>query len=165
MHELPGLSCCCVCGWPLAAAESIERGMGAWCAAKLQLAAEKRHQADPSADVFLTMPLQEGIVLRRDRHQVKTNVPHLVVHHSPTGFEFGYAGSGPADLALNIVQAILNRLGYKGERTTCYRGTCFSLAYRMHQPFKFAFIAGAPREGTVIPYPVVEAWVAERVPD
>lgn len=26
-----------------------------------------------------------------------------IVYHSPTGFEWGYAGSGPADLALNIL--------------------------------------------------------------
>lgn len=25
------------------------------------------------------------------------------VHHSPTGFEWGYGGSGPADLALSIL--------------------------------------------------------------
>lgn len=29
-------------------------------------------------------------------------VPH-VVHHSPTGLEFGYAGNGPADLALSLL--------------------------------------------------------------
>jgi hypothetical protein len=29
-------------------------------------------------------------------------VPHIV-HHSPTGMEFGYAGSGPADLALSLL--------------------------------------------------------------
>ena len=28
---------------------------------------------------------------------------HRIVYHSPTGFEWGYAGSGPADLALNIL--------------------------------------------------------------
>jgi hypothetical protein len=32
----------------------------------------------------------------------RTPIPHLV-HHSPTGMEFGYAGSGPADLARSIV--------------------------------------------------------------
>lgn len=26
-----------------------------------------------------------------------------IIHHSPTGFEFGYNGSGPADLALSIL--------------------------------------------------------------
>jgi hypothetical protein len=32
---------------------------------------------------------------------------HLV-RHSPTGFEFGYAGSGPSDLARSIVGDLLN---------------------------------------------------------
>lgn len=36
----------------------------------------------------------DGEQQRRLRH---------LVHHSPTGFEYGYAGSGPADLARSIV--------------------------------------------------------------
>jgi len=31
------------------------------------------------------------------------------VRHSPTGFEFGYGGSGPADLALSILWNFLGR--------------------------------------------------------
>lgn len=38
-----------------------------------------------------------------------TPLPHRV-RHSPTGFEWGYDGSGPADLALAIVH---NFLGYE----------------------------------------------------
>lgn len=34
---------------------------------------------------------------------IKTNVQRSVYRHSPTGFNFGYGGSGPADLALNII--------------------------------------------------------------
>ena len=40
-----------------------------------------------------------------DRDQAgiaRTNVPIKVVHHSPAGIEWGYHGSGPADLALNL---------------------------------------------------------------
>ena len=33
---------------------------------------------------------------------------HHVVFHSPTGFEWGYAGSGPADLALSILADYLH---------------------------------------------------------
>ncbi len=54
---------------------------------------------------------------------VSTNVPHLGVHHSPSGFEFGYGGSGPADLALNVCQFYLNSIGYQGEKTNC----CFAI--------------------------------------
>ncbi len=181
MSQLPGVTqspqdarrresglrpCCCVCGRPLMAPESIERGMGTWCTKKLQQAGQKRQEMDPEADVFLPIPFEKGIVLRRQGEWIiKTNVPHLVVHHSPTGFEFGYAGSGPSDLALNIVEAMLNRFGYHGDRTSCFEGSCFSLAYRLHQPFKVAFIASAPRQGSVIPYPVIKAWMLQRMPE
>jgi hypothetical protein len=43
---------------------------------------------------------------------VTSNVPHLVTYHSPTGFEFGYRGSGPADLSLNIVEDTARRMGF-----------------------------------------------------
>ena len=123
-------------------------------------------------DVSLT----QALVLRRrprpvDRDadlsievgQCLTNVPHLVVHHSPDGFEFGYAGSGPADLALNVCQVYLNSIGYHGEKTECYDGNCFSLAWVLHQEFKCAFIANAPRTGTSIPWQVIERWFEEHI--
>lgn len=163
MSELPGVGRCGACRRTLTNPKSIQRGLGPICARKLEALNRKRREADPSADGFLPIPFEKGIVLRRQGHLIKTNVPHLVVHHSPCGFEFGYAGSGPADLALNTVEMMLNHLGYKGERTTCFQGTCFSLAYRLHQAFKVAFIASAPREGAIIPYPVAEAWVVERI--
>jgi len=58
-----------------------------------------------------------------------------VVFHSPTGMEFGYGGSGPADAALSILA------DYYGERPTTrqvYRGKC--KCWRRHQAFKFAFL-------------------------
>lgn len=39
---------------------------------------------------------------RVERLGYSSMLQHLV-HHSPDGFEFGYAGSGPADLARSIV--------------------------------------------------------------
>jgi hypothetical protein len=39
----------------------------------------------------------------RDEGGIHTNVPQRIVQHSPTGFAWGYGGSGPADLALNIL--------------------------------------------------------------
>jgi len=95
--------------------------------------------------------------------QCLTNVPHLVVHHSPDGFEFGYAGSGPADLALNVRQVYLNSIGYQGNKTECYDGNCWSMAWVLHQEFKRAFIAGAPRRGTSIPWMVIERWFEEHI--
>lgn len=53
-----------------------------------------------------------------------------VVRHSPTGFQWGYGGSGPADLALSI---LTNCLGPKK-------------ADKLYQEFKWEFIAPAGRD-------------------
>lgn len=113
-------------------------------------------------DIFIDdEPLTDGVVLRRYPDGVETNVPHLVVHHSPTGFEWGYGGSGPADLALNILEAVLTSQDYKGRRVDCWRGQCFALAWKLHQDFKRGFIAGMSTEGGVIYYPAITAWIDE----
>ena len=54
-----------------------------------------------------------------------------LANHSPTGFEWGYAGSGPAQLALAILADLL---GDDSE------------ARRLYQPFKFERIARLPRD-------------------
>jgi len=51
-------------------------------------------------------------------------------NHSPTGFEWGYGGSGPAQLALAI---IAEHLGNDAE------------AVRLHQEFKRAVVANLDR--------------------
>lgn len=52
-------------------------------------------------------------------------------NHSPTGFEWGYAGSGPAQLALAILADALG----DDER-----------ALRLHQKFKFVAITPLPQD-------------------
>jgi len=52
--------------------------------------------------------------------------------HSPTGLEWGYTGTGPAQTALAILADFLE----DDER-----------AVRLHQTFKFALIAPMPTEG------------------
>lgn len=46
------------------------------------------------------------IVERHGEGAVRANVRHVRVH-SPTGFECGYSGSGPADLALSVLHALV----------------------------------------------------------
>lgn len=95
----------------------------------------------------------EGFKIWRENGAVKTNVSHSIIHHSPDGFEFGYGGSGPADLALNILEDALITIKYNGERMECWKGHCFTLAFELHQKFKWAFIATLDRvEGGVIPF-------------
>lgn len=44
-----------------------------------------------------------------------------------------------------------------------YKGECTSLAWKMHQDFKFEFIAALPKEGGVIPWETAVNWVKTRV--
>ncbi len=63
-----------------------------------------------------------------------------IVYHSPDGFNWGYTGSGPADLALSILAHAI------GERQTPEQAAVFDpdgcpRAMRLHQEFKREFIA------------------------
>ena len=119
-------------------------------------------EADGFSDLFLTEPnYREEILLVRDGSRVHTNVPHLVTHHSPDGYEWGYGGSGPADLALNVVEAALRDLGHKGPLVECWQGRCFREAYQLHQDFKRELIAGVPHSGGSISWGSVLEWMRE----
>ena len=71
------------------------------------------------------------------------SVEHKWVSHSPDGFEWGYAGSGPAELALNILILFVSR----------------SEAWRLHQAFKVQFIVPMPSEGGAIKAEDIQAWI------
>lgn len=86
------------------------------------------------------------IILRRlPDGSVWTNVPRVHVYHSPTGFEWGYSGSGPADLALNIVSMFVPGFW----------------AMYLHQQFKEVFIALIPREGGQIHTFEILVWLTK----
>jgi hypothetical protein len=93
-----------------------------------------------------------------------TNVPHLTCWHSPSGFEWGYGGSGPADLSLNIPEATLQHIGHDGPREKTWRDwRCFTLARVLHQDFKREVIARLPQEeGGRIPFADVVAWIEHK---
>jgi hypothetical protein len=59
---------------------------------------------------------------------LRANVPRTVIEHSPTGFECGYGGSGPADLALNILNAFVPPRDAH-DRVKCFRGHCSGFAW------------------------------------
>ena len=68
-------------------------------------------------------------------------------NHSPTGFEWGYSGSGPAQTSL----AVLLDLGVSKED-----------AAKHYQDFKSEFIATQPRHVLHVPISHVWAWAKER---
>ena len=75
--------------------------------------------------------------------EAHASVPH-VARHSPTGIEWGYLGSGPADLALSVLSAL----------------TDAESARRLYQRFKHEVIARVPESGGVLRAADVRAWVA-----
>ncbi len=70
-----------------------------------------------------------------------------LANKSPTGFAWGYGGSGPSQLALAILA------DHTGDDARALR--CF-------QDFKRAFIATAPEEGFTLTSAQIEAWVAQQ---
>ncbi len=86
---------------------------------------------------------------------IVTNVPWNLVWHSPNGMNYGYRGSGPADFALNIVEAILRSKDWEDEGKVSMpgKGEAYKLAVELHQPFKQTFIEKAnPLAGHFIPF-------------
>lgn len=67
-----------------------------------------------------------------------------LVNHSPDGFEWGYAGSGPAQLALAIL------LDFTGNE---------ELALARYQTFKQVCIAQAPEMGWMLSGEILGQWL------
>lgn len=158
------MTTCRICNRPLTDQDSIERGIGPVCAAH-----QDHDQAACAGQEFSdaydeATPFRQAFVMRRVQGaNVETNIPHLVTHHSPSGFEFGYGGSGPADLALNVCQLYLTIVGYRGRTTQCWRGYCFTLAWMLHQDFKRDFIESVSQRGAIHPFDALDAWFQTRM--
>jgi len=71
------------------------------------------------------------------------------VKHSPTGFEWGYAGSGPSELARCILIDYLEGAGQKEE---------MDWVEANYQAFKFDVVAGLPKEGFELTEQQVSGW-------
>lgn len=156
---------CKRCKRPLSDPHSMKIGFGPICARK-QAWEDNKAETQAYHQVLNEDVEESGFILSHTSDgRVATNVPWTIRHHSPTGFAWGYTGSGPADLALNILQCTLTRMGYKGQRSEkLYDGSrAFQWAMYFHQDFKEEFIANLPPAGGVIPYHRVESWINIRM--
>ncbi len=159
---------CQRCRRPLSNPESMQRGYGPVCWTKLHPGGLGPDATEGFADqMIVDRPVeQEGVfILRRDQDGAHTNVPHLCVEHSLSGFEWGYGGSGPSDLALNIIEKVLKMKGFEGSRMGTYEGSCFDLSWEMHHDFKRDVVCAMPRSGGDIPIAVVWEWVLYQHPE
>jgi len=68
---------------------------------------------------------------------------HHFVRHSPTGFEWGYGGSGPADLALSILVDLIG----------------LAKADQLYQQFKWDVVAQLPRSGWRLSETRIQEWL------
>lgn len=147
---------CRVCHRPLTDPASVQRGIGPVCAGK----------GVEGPDLFereTVLPDDpDYFVFERRENGVAVSIPRAHVHHSPTGFEWNYGGSGPADLALNIMAYMLPRQdGDEGMKL--WDGSVISTtAARLYQKFKWAFIAPLPEEGGKIGKQLVRDWISQR---
>lgn len=131
---------CRRCGRALKNPVAIQKGIGPVCEKKsgYEDAAKK---INDHGGVLDPSPASCGKVIlkRMNDGTALANIPHKYVKHSPTGFEWGYGGSGPADLARNILIQL----------------TGSDYAY---QDFKFRFIAAIPKEGGEISVESIMEW-------
>src|SRR5262245_33346403 len=66
-------------------------------------------------------------------------------NHSPSGLEWGYAGSGPAQLALALLADAVGD----------------DLAVPLHQQFKWRFVSRFPKEGFEMTASEIQSWAEE----
>lgn len=150
------MTTCRVCNRPLSDPESVRLGIGPVCRALTRVWEHAEDDGHQTIDLPWD-PAAGDIVCRRDRvpagwpqplgGPLHFNIPQLIKLHSPTGFEWGYGGSGPADFALNILY------WFTQDR---------EFSERAHQDFKWSFISRMPDEGGTIPGHVIRSWITER---
>lgn len=107
-----------------------------------------------------------------------SSLPHVVLH-SPDGFEWGYAGSGPADTALSILAHALGehpkphelRQGHfdipdsawekadSHQKLSAIFDEYDIKSLKLHQAFKRHFVAASPKEGWEINSLTIDDWV------
>jgi len=85
-----------------------------------------------------------GVVSGEHPGQETIHVLKHIVRHSPTGFQWGYGGSGPADLALSILTDLIG----------------LKRAERLYQDFKWKFIAPVHSD-LELREDEIRAWVEE----
>lgn len=84
--------------------------------------------------------LREGYAVMVTVNGIRLNPRRDLWNHSPSGFEWGYAGSGPAQLALAI---LADHCGNDDQ------------AFDFHQRFKWAVVAELPRRRWTLTSPEI----------
>ena len=84
----------------------------------------------------------------------------VITHHSPDCIEWGYAGSGPADLALSILTDYFNESPEHVVSGLQSLWSPRSRAAALHQRFKAEFLVNEQRDEWQIRADVIDVWLA-----
>jgi len=100
-----------------------------------------------------------------ERRLLDPKPSQMLYNHSPDGFEWGYAGSGPAQLALAILLDACRRGPFPiGDLTHSMnwtaKGPAGKVALIHYQSFKFSVIAMFERDGFRLPLSEVREFLA-----
>lgn len=138
------------CGRALKNKRSMQIGYGPVCAKKHFQEQEKTLDFSEN-NQFYDLPYDgTKILCRRDQSgKVHFNFYQQVVKHSPTGMEWGYGGSGPADFAINA----LLKIGVDKDIATCPV---------IYQNFKEQFVSILPATGGEILISDIKKFLKEK---
>jgi hypothetical protein len=162
---------CICCNREISTPESVQRGFGPICYARKQREFE-REAAETNDRVDLPFdPETMDILCRREGFEGggwrnHFNIHQVYKHHSPTGMNWGYGGSGPADFALNILELFMRRRGEKPNRKIRHfdDGHVSELpvcawTLVLYQEFKRDVIAGIDEKGGTISGSFINRWI------
>lgn len=133
---------CRRCNRPLKNPIYVKLGIGKICLSKEKV--ESESYKDP--DSILT-PFSGDVEVKRDGNKKYINIEQRLIRHSPTGLEWGYGGSGPADFAANIL------FKFTGDE---------KFSWKHHQDFKWDFVSRLPREGGIIAGGTITEWIKDK---
>lgn len=137
------VSTCTRCGRSLTDPISVQVGMGPVCRTKESL---DRQIPMPKDKHDLPFDPETGDVTFGNGWDGAPhfNIPRRHIHHSPSGWSWGYSGSGPADFALNILAHFIDptKLPLEDDTVRLWDGSSVpTVVWDLHQPFKEHFLA------------------------
>ena len=164
IKQIRQMARCRKCNRVLKNPVAIKLGIGPVCARKEQLERGTNQQNGDTDQIVaydggnfwieriaaptLVGPNNETAMKTHTASGVRSNVQRQIYKHSPTGYNFGYGGSGPADFALNLCLMLVHS----------------DDAYHYYQSFKFQFVAvgDSNAERLEIPRTEAEEWFRGR---
>jgi len=155
---------CRVCHKGLKKPKSVAMGMGPVCSSKAgSISINNQDHIDLPFD-----PVTKDILMERRADGVHFNIHQSICYHSPAGFEWGYAGSGPADLALNILEMFMREVGEDPSMALPnIRGNGMGAhicapTWNLHQDFKEEFLLRNDAKIT-IKGDVIRDWIKQKL--